>query len=267
MLSTLATTEPYTNAIHQTKIRINKHTSPMATIIPTSASSPGSLFVLPPELCLEVYHTLVISCLADGNLNYAFTKAPTIAHVIMPNQDYPMKHTTATEIACIKVCVQALRALMELPWSTLTLEIRLPPGYLPEYYKPDSIIWLHLDAITRNILRELYRSQTNDTPIESNWRDLTQTKRLIIQIESDGSREEIVLITAFGFRSVRDNLETSRKIKRTWLTTEQRAELTVWKFGFDYESDPAEVEGDLLMVNEKWTEKGKVFKAQAEAKL
>jgi hypothetical protein len=104
-------------------------------------------------------------------------------------------------------------------------------------------------------------------PIESNWRDLTQTKRLIIQIESDGSREEIVLITAFGFRSVRDNLETLRKIKRTWLTTEQRAELTVWKFGFDYESDPAEVEGDLLMVNEKWTEKGKVFKAQAEAKV
>ena len=68
LLSTLATQESYTTTVDQIKIAIDKKTCPMAANTPASTGSSCSLFVLPPEIRLEVYHHLVISCVADGDL-------------------------------------------------------------------------------------------------------------------------------------------------------------------------------------------------------
>jgi len=100
-----------------------------------------------------------------------------------------------------------------------------------------------------------------------NWQILRQAKRWVIQIESDRPEKDIVCLTTWNTGWARENIEGLREVKRTWLTSEQQAGLTIWKLGVDYESDPAEVEGDMLMVNEKWTEKGEAFKAQLKAKV
>jgi hypothetical protein len=155
---------------------------------------------------------------------------------------------------------------MEDHGCTPTLEMRYHSDCGPKYtYSNDSLISDYREPIGINFFSTLSTAQDFDTALSYNtaWnnrRIFTQTKRLVLQWESDRPEKDIRYVSRWT-RNVRHLLRGLRKIERSWVAAEHNGR-TVWKFGYDLESDLADIEEDLLMVDHEWTEKGETLKAQ-----